>query len=358
MNIVFIVDGSPQIGMGHIMRSMALADTFKYNGHQVYFFSKYKEGIQVLKLNGFDVIKVPYVKKESDGFFYGSKQDLSLTITFIQSCLYLKTSIDVLVVDSYVVSEEYFCALKQLTKCLVYIDDLNAFIYPVDVLVNGTSSGEKITYTKANEKEVLLLGLNYNMLRKEFCGVSIRRAKNKVENVLLTTGGSDPYHMTEKFLEFLSELPEFDGINFHIIKGKGFSNDIDIHKNVINNANVILYEQPESMSKIMLLCDLAITAGGSTVYELAACGVPMITFCYADNQIEHINVLEDKLLIKNLGSYCQIYKEGFKEAFLSLINDYDLRRWQTKKLQKLVNGKGTQNIVDSIENYLKVINVR
>lgn len=348
--IYFIAHGNEMTGAGHMIRSISLAKTFQKKGYPICFLSKYQQGITMVRKEGIEVISMPCKEYHGKSLFsYGSREELGGDITWIFRNL--PEIADIIVVDSYNVSEDFFLGLRKLTKCLIYIDDLNAFPYPVDLLLNGTASAFSMGYEK-NQTARLLLGIRYNLLRKQFYGIKLRKIKNEINDVLLTTGNSDPCHMTEKLLSILVKENCFSRFRYHVVIGGGFGRDIWLNSEIQNNRNITLYDQPDDMSSIMMKCDLAIAAGGTTLYELAACGVPAIAFAYADNQLPHIRALEDMRIIKYIGYYNQLNEKQLNEYIKYLMRQFSVREELIGRLQALVDGKGCERAVAEIEQYL------
>lgn len=351
MNVYFVVHGSAHIGMGHIMRSLSLAEAFRERRHQVVFFSKYEPGIVRIRKSGFPVCIIPDFdeKKKVKGFFYGNPEEALQDAQYIwkQS----SETADIIIVDSYNVTPKFFHILKKVSRYTAYIDDLNAFSYPVDFLINGSAAAMDMEYEKTQSAR-LLLGLPYNLIRNEFRDLPPRQIKEKITDILLTTGNSDPCHMTEVFLDILVSERIFRDINFHVIIGSGFDSEKLKVLNTWADLTVYFYEQPETLSIIMQRCDLAITAGGSTLYELAACGVPAIAFAYAENQIPQILAMEKERLLYCIGSYQRIDNKKIIKHIENLQMNIEKREKLVKRLQSLVDAKGALRVVIEIEKCL------
>lgn len=350
MNVYFVVHGSAHIGMGHIIRSLSLAEAFRERGHQVVFFSKYEPGIARIRKSGFPVRIIPGFgeKKKVKGFFYGNPEEALQDAQYIWK--QLSETADIIIVDSYNVTPEFFRTLKKASRYLVYIDDLNAFSYPVDFLINGSAAAMDMGYEKTQSAQ-LLLGLSYNLIRKEFRDLPPRQSKEKITDILLTTGNSDPCHMTEMFRDIFASENIFRNINFHVIIGSGFEPGNLKDLNTWDNLTVYFYEQPEQLSIIMQKCDLAITAGGSTLYELAACGVPAIAFAYAENQMPQILAMEKKGLLHYIGTYQNISKEKLVKSMSYMKENPAAHSNVSQKIQTLIDAKGVLRLVNKIEKY-------
>lgn len=351
MRVYFIAHGGSELGMGHIMRCIALADGFCSRGHSVCFFSKYIQGAEYISKSGYKVIQQNKRPEIHDGFFYGNADELYEEKMLIETTLNGKKA-DVIVLDSYNVTKEYMEALRTMTHCLVYIDDLAKFSYPVDIIINGTASAWGLDYARQDKAKLLLLGLNYNILRREFCINRKRDQNNDVRNILITTGGADPYHITERILNFLCDKSWFSEMQFHVIIGRGFSDEIYKNENILKFKNIRLYQTPQFISTVMRQCDLAITAGGSTIYELAACGIPMVVFCYAENQLEQVSQLEKEGLVVDIGFYTQLKERVLEKSIEQLIYDPVLRNKKVVAFGKLIDGGGVDRIIKNIKKFL------
>lgn len=360
--IAFRADGGKNVGMGHIIRCLSLAQAFRRYGHQIYFFSKLDEGIEKVKQENFEAIKLLSGEQQKEGFFYGDPTCLSEEANEI--ILLLSTyQVDLLFIDSYNVTERYFSNLKLHVEKLAYIDDVNKFPYPVDFVVNGNIIGEFLDYKKCDNKQVFLLGPKYNMIRPEFCNLPLRPINKEVAEIMITTGGSDPYNVTENLLSILLQNKSFDNIRINVLVGSGFTDYKDLINFKQNHGNVSLYSNsglpqdlPEiefsSVSTLMLRSDLAISAGGSTLYELAACGTPALVFILADNQKAIVEKMDELGYVMKLGWYNQLNEDLVIGNLLKLMNDFERRKEMSSKGQKLVDGYGTDRIVQSITQNL------
>lgn len=114
------------------------------------------------------------------------------------------------------------------------------------------------------------------------------------------------------------------------------------------NANVILHENVSRMSEIMLKSDMAISAGGSTLYELCACGTPTLAIVIADNQREMVDMMSSEGYIISLGWHGELADMELLQKIKLLCADYEKRVSLSKKMQKLVDGEGVRRIVEEI----------
>lgn len=348
--VAFRVDGGPHIGMGHIIRCLSLAKEFKKQGNPVYFICREKEGIQKVTKEGINVLQLQRKNqplKQGTGFHYGNPQDLEEEAKEITKMI-KKHGIDMLFIDSYNVTKEYFLEIKPHVQKLAHIDDINQFVYPVDILINGNIGAEEMGYQKYFEDEIMLLGTKYNLIREEFRNLPQRQIRKEVEEIMITTGGSDPFDMTGKILNWLLEDNELKRLTYNVVVGNGFKNKDRLKEISKENTNVVLHENVKYMSEIMLKSDIAISAGGSTLYELCACGTPTLAFIMADNQESTVRKMKELNYIKSLGWFNTLTYTGLVNNLKKLCADYSTRKISSQYMQKLVDGKGTQRVITSI----------
>ncbi|WDV46148.1 UDP-2,4-diacetamido-2,4,6-trideoxy-beta-L-altropyranose hydrolase [Clostridiaceae bacterium M8S5] len=346
--VAFRVDGGQSVGMGHIMRCVSLAKEFKRKGYDVYFISKLEKGIKLINDNGFDVIGISHKSACSiAGYNYGNEEELKIEIAEIKKFSEIH-KFDILIIDSYNVTREYFLEMKKCAYKLCYIDDINKFVYPVDVLINGNITAKYMDYKKYSKDELMLLGLEYNLIRSEFKNLPKKKIKENIEEIMITTGGSDPYDMTVILLDNILKGKKSINFKINIVVGNGFKNVEELKKISENNKNIVLHINPKNMSEIMLKSDIAISSGGSTLYELCACGIPTITFAYADNQKFIVKKMDELGYVINVGGYSNINKE-LNKTFFDLIDNYELRYKMSEKQKKLFDKNGSTRVAEIVD---------
>ncbi|MEN2775434.1 UDP-2,4-diacetamido-2,4,6-trideoxy-beta-L-altropyranose hydrolase [Acetivibrio clariflavus] len=348
IKVAIRADGSKNIGMGHVMRCLSLAKGFRNSGIDVLFLSKYEQGILKIREEGFEAIEFSHdTETHYEGFCYGGAKFLGKEAEEIIEVLKDK-NIDVLFIDSYNVSEEFFLKLKPFVKKLCYIDDINKFSYPVDVLINGNITGEYLNYESYYKDEIMLLGLKYNLIREEFKGLPDRKTNRAVKEIMITTGGSDPFDLSYRLSQIILSDSTFKNIKINIVAGSGFENIDRLRELKRKNTDIEIYENVSKMSEIMLKSDVAISAGGSTLYELCACGTPTLAVIVAENQRAVVDMLCTKGYIESLGWYNNFSDEEFLLKLKNLCENFEKREHYSKKMQKLVDGNGVKRIVDTI----------
>lgn len=333
-------DGNSVIGTGHIMRCISIAEEYQRRGGECIFIVADESSESLLKGKDFPVIRL-------DSVWNDLNQETERMVQLIR-----KEEIQLLLIDTYFVTERYLETLKRYTKT-AYIDDLEKFAYPVDFLINYSIYADQKDYDKlyahADQKLVFLLGTEYAPLRNEFSDCSEKNI-NTVKNVLVSTGGTDSYHVALHLVKYLKDRNLFQNIRFHIAVGV-MNSDYELIKNISSDmSNVILYHPAKDMFGLMNLCDVAISAAGTTLYELCAAGVPVITYILADNQMKAADSFVKKgvmLYGKDIRKE-QDYSSGIFNCLEILKeNPTDLKQI-SRNCQNMVDGKGCERIVDRL----------
>ncbi len=258
-------------------------------------------------------------------------------------------NIETVLLDSYFVTEKYLASISKLTK-VCYIDDLDRFIYPVHTLINYSLQCQRDyekRYEAVGSNTRFLLGGKYAPLRQEFSYVPYD-VREYVRKVLITTGGTDQLNMAYKLLERFASEDTFKDIEFHIIVGR-FNENKDKLKALENvSKNIFLHENVTNMSYWMRECDVAITAAGTTTFELAACGIPSVCFEVADNQAGAQLWEQGGYMIYAGNAYMEQEKciEACIKGMLKLKEDYVFRKKMSQKMQGVVDGLGASRIAD------------
>lgn len=337
--ILIRADGNFKIGMGHIMRCMSIANAFKEKGKEVLFLTADHKSDQILISYGFECECLNSIWSDMNG-------ELPQLLDKLNNY-----KPELMIIDSYSVNSGYFDSLSGYVKT-VYIDDLNEDCWNIDALINYNIYADTELYSNySGSKTKLILGLDYAPLRKEFSECSLHSV-NSVSKVLVLAGGADPECITERIMQ--SVCPMFDNAEFHFVIGGLNPRKDKIDQLAEQYSNAVLYHNTNNIFELMEMCDVAISAAGSTLYELCACGVPTIAYALADNQLLALDSFGKQGLMLIAGD-CR-YNESFiprvQEYLMQMTNDDHLRLNYTKRMQSLVDGNGTRRIVNELNMLL------
>ena len=284
--VLIYADGNTDIATGHLMRCLSVACALRELGGRAEFAVSDETSAELLasffpKGNGFPVhiLHADYRKPET------ALKALTQLLTrgpapSPASDGPEQKSFSALLIDSYFVTQDFLEALRSLVKT-AYIDDLYAFDYPVDLVINYDFAPPERFYSKAGKA---LLGCGFTPLRAQFSGLT-PVFREQVEDVLISTGGTDAWNAAGKFASALLTPPESASWRIHVLTGPMHAHRNELQALAASHPQLLLHEKVTDMAGLMRACDLAVSAAGTTLYELCAAGVPSVSFTMADNQL-------------------------------------------------------------------------
>ena len=364
MNVVFRVDASVQIGIGHVMRCLTLAKSLKRHKVTVKFICRKHHGnlIDEIKLQGFEVFELKFLdtcdidRSSNYSHWLGvtQQQDSNECVDFFQF-----KEIDWMVIDHYSIDEVWQKELKPYYKNLMVIDDLANRKHLCDILLDQTFGRNKNEYTKLVPKFCkLLLGSYYSLLRPEFenwRGFSLNRRKNfKFNNILVSMGGIDSDNITEKILDSIAccDLP--DNIGITVVMGKMSPNIESVkRKSYALRYKVKIKIGVDNMAEIMSKSDIAIGASGSTTWGRCCLGLPTIQISIAENQEHIVKNLNDVKVVKIIKDVSQL-KDSIPAVIKSSVK-------MSLASSSIVNGEGVNKVVNFIffkDKYADLFSIR
>lgn len=339
--IYFRTDGNEKIATGHIMRCLSIARACSALNVSVCFLVSDETSADVLRQRFSVTGEFQIHCLQSD--YQKMETELPALHKLLQS-----ENFPCLFIDSYFVTKTYLAELGRFCR-IAYMDDLLAFPYPADCLINYDITKTPDCYRLASH---CLLGPAYAPLRSQFQNVpyTVRPA---VKNILLSTGGTDTYNVAGKLLELIFDTlsDTFTGqCEFHVITSR-----LNTHFEELETLNALhptvhIHENVHDMASLMCRCDLALSAGGTTLYELCAVGVPAVSFSIADNQLLAVKTLSEKEIIPYAGD--MRYDSGNvlnnMIAFLK-DNEYRERRQKSSLRQRaFIDGNGASRIAAAL----------
>jgi UDP-2,4-diacetamido-2,4,6-trideoxy-beta-L-altropyranose hydrolase len=270
--LLFRPDISPAIGTGHLMRCLALAELCMEQGKQVVFAVNGCPAALADRIRGLGAGLQPLADQADPG-------ELAALARRLRAIA--------IVLDGYHFSERYRAAVAELGLPVVAIDDGTVpFALHADIVVNTSPLARATDYADIARGSRLLLGPSYAPLRREFRHgpAGMPQPAPEDAHILLTFGGSDPAGLTLPVARaLLDTLPA--AAKLDIVIGGALADVTDIEQLVRGHADrVRLHRNTTRMAKLMRRATLAVTAAGSTLWELAYLTVPTIAVVVADNQ--------------------------------------------------------------------------
>lgn len=340
MNIVIRVDSSLEIGTGHVMRCLTLAEQLERSGCRVYFICRQLEGsiselIRNKKFTLFE-IKSSNITNIVEWYQENWRQDSFSTINIIEKS---SMQFDLMIVDHYGLDEKWERNVKPAVKKLMVIDDLANRKHNCDLLLdqNYKVNLETKYKTLVPNNCKLLLGPNYVLLRDEFVRMAdrVKPRTGHINRILVFFGGTDPTNETLKTLNSLSKIDH--NIQVDVIVGATNRSKSDIKMFCDKFNHFHLYSQVDNISEFMDNADLAIGAGGTTTWERCFMGLPSITIVIADNQKEVTEAVANFGATINLGESNSVSEETIYNEVKSLLSNPDIVENISMAAMNLVN---------------------
>lgn len=261
-----------------------------------------------------------------------------------------KYNAEVVITDNYHFTDDYLKYLKHNLRVIVSIDDIAETFFCSDILINQNIYATKeIYHGKISNDTKLFLGPRYAILGPEFCSYHpLEKECDTVKEVLVTLGGVDLENQTLRVLRALDKVEEDFSVtvvlgvsNPHMDELVSFAESSQGAIRVLVNVN--------NMAELMYNADIAISASGTTSWELCCVGLPIIMMALADNQRNVGKRLAEAGISINLGWFNDVTETMIQESVKNLINDQKLRVSMREHGKALVDGNGAARIVDEIE---------
>lgn len=340
--ILIRADGNQEIATGHLMRCLSVAQALKERKLPVLFAVADENSAQLLRSFMAGEEEFPVICLDTD--YRKPAAELDRLCAAI-----LENNIGCVLIDSYFVTPSYLAGLQRAAKT-AYIDDIYSFDYPADLIINYDAAPPADFYKNCTYK---LLGLSYTPLRKQFRGLH-PKVRPQVKDILISTGGTDPCGVAERLVGRLLCLPGKQDIRYHILAGPMHSGRAALKLLEEKHPEIRLYEQVSDMAALICRCDLAVSAAGTTLYELCAAGVPAVSFTMADNQLAGARDMERFAGIPYVGDArtTSDFIEKLAKAIFSLSSCYDKRFSLAHSMHQMVDGNGSARIAEGLEKLL------
>jgi UDP-2,4-diacetamido-2,4,6-trideoxy-beta-L-altropyranose hydrolase len=333
-------DASAQIGTGHVMRCSALGQAWQDTGGRVVFLMATGSLPLEARLQseGMEVVHLPVQP--------GSADDAVQTADYAR-----QVGADWVVVDGYHFGADYQRTIKDSGLRLLFIDDIgHAGHYSADLVLNQNIHAHEGLYPHREPYTRLLLGTRYVLLRREFLKWQgwKREIAEVARKILVTMGGSDPDNVTLKVIRALQQV-EVDGLKAVVVVG-GSNPHYEELRSAIGESrfSIRLESNVKDMPELMAWADVAVSAGGSTCWELAYMGLPNLILILSNNQHPIAERLEVTKTAINLGWHRDVSPSQIAQAVRKLSRDSKIRAQMSQRAQGFVDGEGVARVLMSL----------
>lgn len=330
--IVFRVDASLQIGSGHLMRCLTLADELRASGASSVFVVREQPGslIELVVERGHAVIRLTESQRVDPG------DDARETREALGDL-----SVDWLIVDHYGLAASWERSLRDRIGKVMVIDDLANRSHDCDVLLdqNLRHDAQRRYAPLVPAHCRLLLGPRHVLLRKGFDQVPVRNWRREPRRILIYMGGMDQYNQAGKALAALGHVPD---MHIDVVLGLGHPFAAEIHAMGKAQPRVCVMDAVADMAGIMTAADLGIGVCGMAAWERCALALPSLTCIIAENQREDALELDRIGAAKLVGDASQIQVGDWKSAIDEVIGDLSRLAVMAEVAQGVVAGHAKQ----------------
>lgn len=288
-NILIRADGNHQIGLGHLIRCIALSQMLKED-FKITFISKSIPESIVNELTTYE-FRCVKINKEQDFFD-------------------LITRESIVILDGYTFDSDFQKNIKANGAKLVCIDDLHDKEFVADLIINHTPGITPHDYI-AQPYTQFALGHEYTLLRPVFLEQSQnQRDVIKIETVMICFGGSDNKNLTQQSLQIVQELQYIRKIN--VITGHAYLETDSFKKSKSTDDRITHFQNIDGakMHAVMMESDLAIVPASGILLEAICCScVPLMCF-YTENQKRFHSYMNSENQINSFGDNSVIFQSN------------------------------------------------
>ena len=292
-SIVFRADGAKKMGMGHLNRCYLIASYLKsYYGIPSILITKKDSASRLFLSSKASIFKVIYIDKSRI-----IKHELKVFSDLEKNGELLLILMDLLEIETEI-GNEYLNSLRKLDiPVCVISDDSNYHEFSADLIINGNPNQVGNDYLSALGK--YLIGPKYFIMDPDYANLSEHcQTENRI---IVSLGGSDHNNIIFPTLNSLVKISNVQEIVVISSKSTGYADKLSLFSLNCSNKKIKLYFDVESLSAYWNSCSMAITAGGNTLFERIASGIPGATICQLSRQMEIADAFEKLGVNINLG---------------------------------------------------------
>lgn len=338
MKVIIRCDANIDIATGHMKRCLNIASELEKVSAEVIFAVASDSSADYVK-DKFRIIKFDNEYNEPD-------IELEKMIEILK-----REKPELVLIDSYFVSAEYMAGIRPYAKT-AYIDDLYERVWPADIIINYGIIADSYPYKEDYKDSIKLLGPKYMPINPVYKDGVKCIIKEKAKNVLIVSGGSDENHVMLGILKCIAESCEdAKELKYTFICG-AFNKDLEEMQLMADKLdNISVMGSIPNLVGAISDSDIIVTAGGTTLYEMAIMGCPGIIYKIADNQSENINGFVKKEIALYAGDVRYDFSyEKLINMIVNLANNYKLRKQLSDKGKEIIDADGAKRLAMELVN--------
>jgi len=339
MRLIVRADGSTAVGAGHVMRCLALTHAWRERGGAVTFVS-YCESDALAKRLGdaSELVRLPAP--------HPSEADRARLLE-----LAARHPGATVVLDGYGFDSGYHQPLRARGHRLLILDDhAHQSHYDADWILNQNTIATPELYRGRTAGAVLLLGPTFALLRGEFLAhrAWTRPPPARARRILITLGGSDPDNVTREVLRGVAQAVSPDA-EVRVIAGHSNPHVEGLRALAAAQAfSCVILNGVDDMPAEMMAADLAISAAGTTTWELAFLQLPALIVTTADNQGTNAAGLQRRGAALDLGRPDAGLRDRIATALRDLASDARALDAMAHAGRAVIDGQGGSRVVDAL----------
>ena len=338
--IIFRCNAGSSVGIGHVVRSRVFAKALNNRGHQSIMVGPSLDYKQTTD----DNIFADWIPR-SDQF--SSRDDAKF---FIETANAHNAKLAVM--DDYRIDDTYQQMLRDAgIRWLQQYDASQPKPFWADLVVNGSPFERAATYKDLirNPETKMLLGPAYSILRPEFPPSEFRSPDRPVKQVLVTFGGGDDRGAIILVLSNLIKGAD-QSVQFTVLSGAGNPRNNSFQSWIDENGDgrVNLHINPKEVASLFASCDLAVIGGGTSTFEAASCGLPMLLLSISNNQDGQCQGWQDLGAAIYIGRMAGFPEQELLDRFEELLNNTDKRTEMSNIGRQSVDGKGVDRLISHL----------
>jgi len=334
LNLFIRADGNGEIGMGHIMRCLTIADAITQiiPATNTTFYTN-QESVNFIQNAGYNA------KIYSDETITANLKDINPDMIIID----LRKHLD----------DASSLPLSRALR-IRFIDSEKQQQIRGDLIINSYPLKDM------NTSCPYFAGLNYLPLRKEFSKIEKKYISNTPKEILVMLGAGDLH--TSQLIKIIETAKKYPNLQYTIITGIAMSshNQTMLQNAAMGFKNIILRQNIQNVTEYMQKADIAISGGGNTLFEFARCGTPVISIStdydstHSSHQEHYCQAFQNANTSIYLGHNTNWTAEELQKLMQRLIENKEQRTAMSKACQKLIDGRATSRIIKHIlQSYVK-----
>jgi spore coat polysaccharide biosynthesis predicted glycosyltransferase SpsG len=343
--VLIRADGSKAIGMGHLNRACLLANMLKERfGLLTKVVMKDDSAAKVFlhqhALEELEVITLPS--------YISVVQEISMLIGHME-----KEKASLLIVDilEQETNPEYLKSVRGYGCPVVAItDDSQRRELDADITVNGNPA--QIGQDYSDKAGRYLLGPMYFLMDPIYGRIKVKEPDGNVKKILLTLGGSDHNNLLFRILDALEKKAGQISVLIVTSMATGYLNQLENHLKALSISSE-LFVDVNTLAPLWGKCDLAVTAGGNTLFERIASRLPGATICQLERQMKIADCFQSLGVNFNLGFGPDLSEETLVNKISEFLSDRELHVMEYQKSPEIIDGQGLNRLADEMKILLK-----